>query len=116
MVLKRDVILKIYYMPNGLTSFIYKKIHQIFQGVRGRWKNDPRKILLKHSKERPSELEKGFSRDLVKQTVVTIPNTRKKPTLPCKKYQVILKPLGILNSTCQRCIAYLLFCDAACVE
>ena len=32
-------------------------------------KNDPRSILLK-IKERPSKLEKGYSQDLVKQTVV----------------------------------------------
>ena len=70
MVLKRVVTLKIYYMPNGLTPLIHKKIHQIFQDVGGRGKNDPRKILLKTFKERPSKLEKGYSQDLVKQTVV----------------------------------------------
>ena len=35
MVLKRAVILKIHYMPNGLTSIIMKKIQQIFRDQLG---------------------------------------------------------------------------------
>ena len=53
MVLKRAVILKIYYIPNGLTLLIHKKIHQIFRDVGGRLKNDPSKMLLTNFKERP---------------------------------------------------------------
>ena len=70
MVLQKAVILKIYYKPNGLISTIHEKNYQIFRDVGGRWKNDPRKILLKKFKERPSKLKKGYSQYLVKQTVV----------------------------------------------
>ena len=69
MVLKRAVILKIYHMPNSLTSKLYKKINQIFRDVGGRWKNDPRKILFKNFKQRPRKLKTGYSQNLVKQTV-----------------------------------------------
>ena len=72
MVLKRAVILKIYYMPNGPTSSsIHKKIHQIFRDVGGRWKNYQRKILLKIFKQPSSKLKKSYSQDLVKQTVAS---------------------------------------------
>ena len=50
-----------YCMPNGLTN----------SDVRGRWKNDTRKILLKKFKQHLSKLKKGYSQDLVKQTVET---------------------------------------------
>ena len=66
MVLKRAVILTIYYMPNGLTSLIRKNNPPNFQGCWGRWKNDRRKKNLKV--DRSHKLEKG--QDLVKQTVV----------------------------------------------
>ena len=32
------VILKMYYMPNDLTSLIHKKIHQIFRDAGGKMK------------------------------------------------------------------------------
>ena len=44
-----------------------QKNHQIFRDVGGRLKNDTRKFF----KERSSKLEKGYSQDLVKQTVGT---------------------------------------------
>ena len=41
-----------------------------FSGMLGEdGKKDPRKVLLKNFKERPSKLEKSYSQDLVKQTV-----------------------------------------------
>ena len=52
MVLKGAVILKIYFMPNGLASLI--------------------QILLTNFKERQSKLEKGYSQVLVKQTVENV--------------------------------------------
>ena len=69
MVSKRAVILKIYYMPNGLASPIHKKNQPNCQGCWGRCTNDPRKKLLKFFKKRPSKLKKVNSQDLVKQTV-----------------------------------------------
>ena len=36
----------------------------------GRWKNNPKTILWNFFKERPSKLKKGYSQDLVKQTIV----------------------------------------------
>ena len=57
-------------MRYGLTLLIHKKIHHIFRDVGGKIKNDSRKELLKKIEERPSKLEKGYSQDLVKQTVV----------------------------------------------
>ena len=71
MVLKRAVILKIYYMANGLASIIHKKIYQIFKDVGERWKNDLRKILVIFFKQQSSKLKKGYSQVLVKQTVAT---------------------------------------------
>ena len=38
------------------------------------------------------------------KTLVTIPNTKKELTLPCGKYQVVLKHLSILNLIYQRSI------------
>ena len=71
MVLKRAVILKHYYMTNGLTSLIHKKNLPNFQGCWGKVKKlSLKKILLKNFKERPSKLEKGYSQVLVKQTVL----------------------------------------------
>ena len=52
MVLKGAVILKIYFMPNGLASL--------------------KQILLTNFKERQSKLEKGYSQVLVKQTVENV--------------------------------------------
>ena len=60
--------LKTYYMLNGLTSMIHKKIHQIFSDIGGRWKNQW-KILVKNLTQRSNKLEKGYSQDLVEQTV-----------------------------------------------
>ena len=68
-VLKRAVILKNYYMPNGLTSLIHKKNLPNFQGCWGKVKKNLRTILLKKFTERSSKLEKGYSQVLVKQTV-----------------------------------------------
>ena len=55
MVLKRAVILKIYYMPNGLNFANTQKNHKMFKGVGGEWKKWEKK-LLKIFKERPSKL------------------------------------------------------------
>ena len=58
MVLKRAVILQNYYMPNGLTSLIYKKSTK-FSGMLGEdEKIITRKILLKKFKERRSKVKK----------------------------------------------------------
>ena len=43
MMLKRDVILKIYYMPNGLTSIIPQKNQPNFQGCWGKIKKKSEK-------------------------------------------------------------------------
>ena len=61
--------LKNYYMLNGLTSMIHKKIHQIFRDVGGRWEKYQWKILVKKFNQRSNKLEKGYSQDLVEQTV-----------------------------------------------
>ena len=68
MVLKRAVILKIYYMPNGPTSLIHKQNPKKIQGCWGKMKNNREKKF----KERPSKVEKGYFQVLVKQTVVSI--------------------------------------------
>ena len=70
MVLKRAVILKMYYMPNGLTPLIRKKNQPNFQGCWGKMKNESEKNVVKKFKERPNKLEKGYSQDLVKQTTI----------------------------------------------
>ena len=69
MVLKRAVILKIYYMPNGLTSLLHKKIYRIFRDVGGKIKKGSEKNFVKNFKERPSKMGKRYFQDLVKQTV-----------------------------------------------
>ena len=55
-------------MPNGLTCKIHNKIPQNFQGC---YLGED-EILFKIFKQRPSKLKKGYSQDLVKQTVVFI--------------------------------------------
>ena len=69
MVLKRAVLLKIYYIPNSPTSLILTKNPLNFQGCWGKMKKWSEKKFVKKLKERPSKLEKGYSQDLVKQTV-----------------------------------------------
>ena len=58
-------------MPNSLTSIIHNKIPANFQGSWGKMENDPIKKLLKNLKQQPSKLEKGYSQDLFKKTVVS---------------------------------------------
>ena len=60
----RAVILTIYYMPSGLTTIIHNTIPPSFQGSWGKMK--------KWFKQRPSKLKKGYSKDLVKQTVAEL--------------------------------------------
>ena len=52
----RAVILKIYHMPNGLTSMIHEKFHQISREMR----NALMKKSLKKFEVRPSKLKKSL--------------------------------------------------------
>ena len=66
--LKRDVILKIYDMPNGLALIIPQKNQPNFQGCWGKMKKWSEKNFVEKYKQRSSKLKKGYSQDLVKQT------------------------------------------------
>ena len=54
--------LKNYYMLNGLTSMIHKKIHQIFRDVGGRWKKYQWKILVKNLNSDQTNYKKATPR------------------------------------------------------
>ena len=107
MVLKRAVILKIYYIPNDLTSQIYKKNPPNFQKCWGQMKKYPRTILLKNFKERPSKLEKGFSQDLMKQTVGPIASSQNCIRPTCQRSNIIIKTYqGSRNVNGKWCVKF----------